>query len=263
VSKLSADRGRLPLGGAGRIALALTAVILTGCGPSETGPSSTVTGLSLAVHSTEWETDRNLVVAGKYATAEIATVTDEGCPADVPCPISADVEIRSSDPNVLSPLQERVRAPAIVALVTHAPGSAMVSVTKDGLTESKRVDVVAEPLPLDAMQVIVVTELNDLPAQYDASNSLTSVEISATGWGWVAFDVRAFRSGAEVFGIRTSAASYSYTTAEVTSGCRPLRIDRDCEVFHDIWMRAINQGDVEVAVSARNLSTEFTAHIVP
>jgi hypothetical protein len=251
-------------GVAGR--LALTAVVLTGCdSSSEPSPSSptVISGLSLAVHSTEWEADRNLVVVGEYATAEIATVTDEGCPAEVPCPISADVEIRSSDPNVLSPLQQRVRAPAIVALVTHAPGSAVVSVSKDGFTQSRRVDVVAAPLPLDAMQVVVVTELNDLPAQYDASNSLTSVEISTSSWSWVAFDVRAFRNGAEVFGIRTSAASYSYATAEVTSGCRPLRIDRDCLVFHHVWMRGINLGDVEVAVSARNLSTEFTAHIVP
>jgi hypothetical protein len=139
------------------LTLALAAFMLAGCGSGGEPSGSAVTGLSLELHSAEWEADRNLVVVGENASADIATVTDEGCPSDLPCPISADVELHSSDPNVLSPIQQRVRTPATMALVAHAPGTATVTVTADGISRSKRVDVTTEPLPLDAIQVTLVT----------------------------------------------------------------------------------------------------------
>jgi hypothetical protein len=273
MSKLPAQRGRLALGVGDRIALALTAVLLSGCG-SSAAPSSAVTGLSLAVHSAEWEVDRNLVVVGENASAEIETVTDDGCPTEVPCPISVDVELRSSDPAVLSPLQQRVRTPANVALIAHAPGTATVTVTTGGRTESKRVDVVAEPLPLDAIQVILVTEWNDLPVQYDASHNLTWVEIP-TGQ-YAAFEVVALRSGTEVFGVPVYVSPYaSYPpVTEATVGCRPTRVDIQCEVFHDIWIYGMTPGDDQITVWGRSNcatgdpepcafpSTSFTAHVI-
>jgi hypothetical protein len=105
-----------------------------------------------------------------------------------------------------------------------------------------------------------VTELNDLPVQYDAAGNLTSVEIPTNIWA--AFEVRAFRSGAEVFGAPVYATSYSWPEAEVTVGCRPVRIDRNCEVVHDFWLRGISPADVTIAVSVRDLSTSFTAHVI-
>jgi hypothetical protein len=48
--------------------------MLAGCGSSD-GPSSAVSGLSLVVHSAEWEAERNLVVVAEDASAEIETVT--------------------------------------------------------------------------------------------------------------------------------------------------------------------------------------------
>jgi hypothetical protein len=239
--------------------LALTAVLLTGCGSSNE-PSSPVTQLSLVVHSAEWQSDRNLVVVGENAFAEVKTATDEGCLTGVPCTISADVELRSSHPAVVSPLEQRVRAPANVALVAHAPGTATVTATTNGLTESKRVDVVTAPLPLDAIEVTLVTAWNDLPTQYDASHSLTWVEIPVGQYG--ALEVAALRSGAEVFGIPISISFNSSVVAQATAGCRPVRIDPQCSVFSDGWVWGVTPGDAPITVSGRNISTSFTAHVI-
>jgi hypothetical protein len=245
------------LGVGDRIALALTAVMLTGCGSSGE-PSRAVTRLSLVVHSSEWEADRSLVVVGENASAEIETVTEEGCLFEVPCPISADVELRSSDPDVLS-LQQRVRAPANVALVAHAPGTVTLTVTTDGLTESKRVDVVTAPLPLDAIQVTLVTAWNDLPVQYDASHSLTWVEVPRGEYA--ALEIATLRSGAEVFGVPTSISFSPSAVAQATSNCRPVRADPQCQVYSDGWILGITPGDAQITVHGRNISTSFTAHV--
>lgn len=269
MSKLPTQRGRLALVGV-KIALDLTAVVLIGCGSSD-GPSTPVSRLSLVVHSSEWEADRNLVVVGEDASAEIETVTDEGCLFGEFCPISADVELRSSDPTVISPLQQRVRAPATVALVAHAPGTATVTVTTDGLTESKRIDVVSEPLPLDAIQVTLVSVWNDLPVQYDPSHTLTWVEVP-TGQ-YAALEIRALRNGAEVFGVPIAISEYAPNVALTSVGCRAVRVDPQCDVYSDGWILGVTPGDAEITVAGRYLcgttdpsctstSTSFTAHVV-
>ena len=239
-------------------ALALTAVLLTGCGSSN-APTNAVSQLSLEVHSSEWEADRDLVVVGENAFAEIKTVTDEGCLSDGPCAISADAELRSSNPDVVS-LVERVRTPANVPLVAHAPGTATVTATTDGLTQSRRVDVVSSPLPLDAIRVTLVTAWNDLPVQYDASQSLTSVEIPVGEYG--ALEVVPLRGGAEVFGIPISISFNSSVVAQATAGCRPVRVDPQCSVFSDGWVWGVTPGDAPITVFGRNISTTFTAHVV-
>ena len=253
------------------ITLALMAVLLAGCGSSGEPSGAAVTGISLELHTTEWEIDRHLVVVGEDASAEIATVTNEGCSSGAPCPVSADVELQSSDPSVLSPAEQRVRAPATVALVAHAPGTATVTATVGGLTQSRRVDVTTEPLPLDAIQLTLVTEWNDLPVQYDPANSLSSVEIPDAQYA--ALEGRALRNGAEVFGVQVYASPYASNppVTEVTVGCRPTRVDILCEVVHDLWVYGMMPGDDQIIVWARTSCntadpsctwTSFTAHVV-
>ena len=252
-----------------RIALAIAAVMLVGCGSGGEPSGSAVTGLSLELHSAEWEADRHLVVVGENASADIETVTDEGCLFQVPCPISADVELRSSNPDILSLVQQRVRAPATVALVAHAPGTVTVTVTTEGLTQSKRVDVVAAPLPLDAVQVTLVAAWNDLPVQYDASHTLTWVEVP-TG-EYAALEIRALRGGAEVFGVPIVISEYAPNVALTSVGCRAVRVDPRCEVYSDGWILGVTPGDAQIIVWARIgcdtsdpscTSTTFTAHVV-
>lgn len=200
------------------------------------------------------------MVVGEDAFVEIKTVTDEGCLLDAPCAISADAELRSSNPDVVSPLEQRVRTPANVLLVAHAPGTATVTATTDGLTASKRVDVVTAPPPLDAIRVTLVTAWNDLPAQYDASQSLMSVEIPVGQYG--ALEIVALRSGAEVFGIPISISFNSSVVAQATTGCRPVRIDPQCSVFSDGWVWGVTPGDAPITVSGRNITTSFIAHVI-
>ena len=254
-----------------RLSLALTALILAACGSSGEPSGSNVSGVSLELHTAEWEAERHLMVVGENASAEIVTVTDQGCSSGATCFIAADVEVRSSDPGILMPAQQTVRTPATVGLVAHAPGTVTVTATVNGLTQSRRVDVTAAPLPLDALQLALVTEWNDLPVQYDASNSVTSVEIP--DGQYAAFESRAFRNGTEVFGVPVSATTYASNppVTETTINCRPTRVDVLCAVVHDLWIRAMMPGDDQIVVYARSSCdvahpsctwTSFTAHVI-
>jgi hypothetical protein len=253
-----------------RIALSLAAVLLAGCG-SDNGPSSTVTDLILEVQSAESEAARDLVVVGENASANLSALTDQGCISSVPCSTSAEVQLSSSDPAVLAPAQERVRTPAQVALVAHAPGSVTLTLSADGLTRSRRVDVTAEPLPLDAIQVTLVSQWNDLPVQYDPSHNLISVEIP--DGEYAAFDAVALRNGTQVFGVPITASVYvsNPPITETTIGCRPTRVDIQCDVYSDLWIYGMMPGDDQIIVWARTSCdradpactwTSFTAHVV-
>jgi hypothetical protein len=250
--------------------VAFAAVLLaTGCG-SGSEPSSAITDLRLDVQSAEWEAGRNLVVVGENASASVAALTDEGCLFSAPCSTSAEVQVVSSDPGVLSPAQQQVRTPAQVALVAHAPGTTTLTITADGLTRSQRIDVVAEPLPLDAVQVTLVSQWNDLPVQYDPSGSLTSVEVP-TG-EYAALEIKALRAGAEVFGIPIVISEYAPNVALTSVNCRAVREDPQCSVHSDGWILGVTPGDAEIIVWARIgcdtadpacTWTSFTAHVVP
>jgi hypothetical protein len=230
--------------------------MLTACGSSHE-PSRVVTGLSLVVHSSEWEADRNLMVVGENGSAGVQAYTRDGCFFGEPCEISVDVELRSSDPGVVSLLQERVRTPGDVDLVAHAPGTATVTVTTDDLTKSKRVDVVTAPLPLDAIQV---TLGSDLPVQYDASYSVTWVEVPVGQFGALVFT--GHRPGAYVWGIPYQISSSAAGVASVMLGCRPASVDPQCDTFSDAWIMGVAPGDAQITVSGRNISTSFTAHVI-
>jgi hypothetical protein len=148
----------------------------------------------------------------------------------------------------------------------------MVTVTVDGLSESKRVDVVASQLPLDAIQVTLIAAWNDLPVQYDQSHNLTWVEIPVDEYG--ALEIVALRDGAEVFGVPIYISSYPYDVAQAATQCRLVRIDPQCSVYSDAWIWGVAPGDAPIIVSARNLCrpfdaepctstfTSFTAHVV-
>ena len=260
-------------------ALALTAVMWTGCSsgnepsngddpPNGGEPSSPVT-IGLTVYRAEWEADKILMAVGDYATVQI----EVACPAVAPCPIVTDLTLGSSDPAVVTlEKQLRLAGPTRAGLIAHAPGTAVVTVTAGGRTESRQVTVVTDPPPADSFHVEVVTEWNDLPAQYDASHNLTWVELTGA---FSPFKVRAFRGGKEIFGTPTyvSPTVSNPAVTEATVGCRPIRSDIHCEVIHDFWVRAINSGDAQLTVWGRNAcspadanpcpfpSTTFTAHV--
>lgn len=263
----------------GRItALVLTAVVLTGCSsspePSNGGDPPNPVSIVLTVYRAEWDADKILMGVGDYSTVEIGATTTEGCAADVPCRIGiTDLTLGSSNSAVVTLEEQHVLVPPPRAfLIAHAPGTATVTVMASGGTESRQVTVVAEPPPADSIHVetVVGPEGQDPPAQYDASHSLTWVEI---GGDWYPFKVRAFRGGKEIFGHPTIASPVISNSFEVSSGCRPTRIDIHCAVIHDFWMHAINPGDVQLTVWGRYScspadpnpcpfpSTHFTVHV--
>jgi hypothetical protein len=98
-----------------------------------------------------------------------------------------------------------------------------VTVTTDGRTESRRVDVVAEPLLLDAHQITLVTEWNDLPVQYDAShNRMGRDNERICGVRSEGFPER--NRGIRRTHLRPRVCFLSPVT-EATIGCRPSRAD--------------------------------------
>jgi len=238
--------------------VALTAVLLIGC-ESNHGPSRTLSGLSLTIYSAGTEVDRNLVVVGEGANAYIDTWSAEGCYFDAPCPVSADVALRSSQPAVLS-LPKQVRAPSTVPLVAHAPGSTTVTASAGGFSKSRRIDVVAEPLPLDAIHVGIVTNWGDPPAEYDESHNLTWLQLSVGQFAALA--VGFLRNGTGVLGIVPQISSSDVGVASATTACRPRNVDPNCDVISAIWIQGVGPGDAQVTVFARNVSTTFAVHVV-
>lgn len=245
----------------GRMSLALGAVLAAGCGNGHE-PSRTVSSLSLDLSTSEWEPQRrHIMLVGETGTIGVRTETNEGCIIDSPCQISLDVQVTSSSPGVVGPDRRTVHSPASVPLVAHAPGTATITAKVANLSKSERVDVVEALLPLDDVQIVLVSGWNDLPTQYDASQSLTwvSVPVSQTG----ALGITALRDGAWVIGVPLSVSSSAPGIALATAGCRPPSMDPNCNVVSDGWIIGVAPGDAQVTVSQRNIAKHFTVHVEP
>jgi hypothetical protein len=177
----------------------ILAVLAAGCG-NDHEPSRTVSDLSLDVYTSESEPQRrHIIVLGEPGSIDVATETRDGCFIEAPCSVSVDVRVSSSNPDVVSLDRQTVHTPASLSLRAHAAGTATISATVGNLLKTERVDVVEAPLPLDDVRIALVREWNDLPTQYDASQSLTwvSLPVSETG----ALTIAAIRDGVAVFGF--------------------------------------------------------------
>jgi len=180
------------------IALALTAVLVIGCGSSDrTEPSSSIVGLTAVAKSSEWTAEKNLMVVGENASTEVGALGLEGCTYAVPCPTTAVVRIRSSNPAVVGPADQRVSAPANVTLVALAPGTTELTFSADTVTRVVHIEVVSEPPPLDAIQIVPGPGVT--APQYDAAHNLVSVELGVESYA--AFTLVALRNGAAVYGL--------------------------------------------------------------
>jgi hypothetical protein len=245
----------------GRATLAFAAVLFAACG-NDHGPSRVVSSLSLTVYTTEWEPQRRrIMVLGEAGTIDVGTETLEGCFFEAPCPVSVDVRVSSSNSDVVSLDRQTVHTPATVSLRAHAAGTTTITAKVGNLTKSERVDVVEAPLPLDDVQITLVTNWNDLPAQYDESGSLAWVSLPVGQAG--ALSIFALRDGTGVIGVPLTVTSSMSSIAVATSGCRPPSMDPDCGVYSDGWVVGVAPGDVQVMVTQRNVTRHFTAHVEP
>lgn len=175
--------------------------------------------------------------------------------------MSVDVRVSSSNPDVVSLDRQTVHTPATLSLRAHAAGTATITAKVGNLTQSERVDAVEAPLPLDDVQIALVTNWNDLPAQYDESESLAWVSLPVGQAG--ALSIRALRDGARVVGVPLTVTSGTPTIAVATSGCRPPSVDPNCDVYSDGWVVGVAPGDAQVTVTQRNITRHFTAHVEP
>ena len=135
------DSLRLRNRGAGATLSGLALALLAGCG-SGTDPDRVISSLTLEVSTPEREPSRYILVTGEHGSARVSTESQD-CIFDSPCFVPASGSLRSSDASVLQAVSEQVRTPAQVELVGLAPGTAQLTVTVQGLTQSARVDVVA------------------------------------------------------------------------------------------------------------------------
>jgi hypothetical protein len=239
------------------VVVGLLAGTFTGCG-ADFQPSERVSALDLHVFTEEWEGERSIMLLGEKGSAHVETYARDNCVVEpVPCPNSADVEIRSSDPAIVSASRQRVRSPADVALVANGPGTATLTATADGFTKSRRIDVVSTPLPLDAMRVTLRPGI-DLPAQYDLGGSLTALE--ARAGETVELHLMPLRGEVVVVSGLSVQLSSSAPGIVSLADCSPS--STPCEVKDRAGIVGVSAGDAEITVSARNVTTGFTVHVV-
>jgi hypothetical protein len=244
-----------------RVSLALAAILAAGCG-NDHEPSRPVSSLSLRVYTDEWEPEvRHIMVLGAAGSLDVATETVDGCFIESPCAVSVEVRVASSNPGVVSLDRQTVLSPTSLPLRAHAVGTATITAKVGNLSKSERVDVVETPLPLDDVQITLIASWNDLPSQYDASQSLTwmSVPVGQTS----ALMIAALRDGTRVFGIPLTVVSSAPGIAMATAGCRPPSLDPQCDVASDGWVVGVSPGDAQVTVTGRNITKDFTAHVDP
>jgi len=231
-------------------------VWLTGCG-ADLQPSEHVSAVYLSVSTAEWEDARSIMLVGENGMSHLATETNENCSSldPPPCPNSANVEIRSSAPEVISVARQSVRSPGYAAVVANGPGTATLTATADGITKSRRIDVVSAPLPLDAIRVSL-EHGTDLPFQNDSLGSLGAVEVPVGQPVYV--DLTALRDERVVYGINFQISWGEPGIVSVTQ-CVGLST---CEVQGGMQVESVSLGDAEITVSARGVTTGFTLHVV-
>jgi hypothetical protein len=236
------------------LALALAAGLSIGCGGnSGTEPSGSIESLSVVVKSSEWTAEKNLMVVGEEASAQIDPLTSVGCqfPTVYPyCPTPAVVQIRSSNPAVVGPAEQQVSAPASVTLVALGPGTTELTVRTDTVTRLVHIEVSSEPLPLDAIQIA---------RPYDAT-PLTSVELGVEQYD--VFTLVALRGGAAVYGLPLIINSSSPEIVFPLLGCPYTRLWPQCrDNSRTMYMEGGAPGDAQITVTGRNVVATLTVHV--
>jgi len=140
-----------------------------------------------------------------------------------------------------------------VALVANGPGTATLTATAAGFTKSRRINVASAPLPLDAIRANLDPE-TDLFFQNDTLGSLAALE-APVGEPVVGY-VTATRDERSVYGIKFQ---ISTSAPGIVLSCGGLST---CQVQDEATIGSVSPEDAEITISARNLTTGFTVHVV-
>lgn len=252
-----------------RAALALAAALLAGCGFSFMPDSyGTLSELDFELSTSEWEPGRNLLVVGESGSVQVAARTHNPSPGQcsdvMECPLSVDVEIRSTDPAVVAPVQQRVRTPARVAIVAHAPGTAVVSAAVAGVSRERRVDVVAAPLPVDSVRIWALEggDPSDPPIATDYAGTGQLVHVTLPVMGYAALFIKTWRNQVEVYMPWTAATSSDSAVAWLSWMCRAPVVDPNCQRrFGGGWVTGLAPGDATGTITVHNLQTSFAVTV--
>lgn len=178
--------------------------------------------------------------------------------------------VRSPSPSSFAPQIQRLwpqpkkecEPPAYVALVAKALGTAQVTATVQGLTQSRRIDVTATPLPVDSIRIRSGWSAFDslIGVVHDSTGQL--VELTLPMLGYAVLETRIFR-GDQWVTIMTPSwtmTSSDPTVAWVDRHCRAAIVDPQCELavaWENGWVTGLAPGTASVTVTARNIQRSF------
>jgi hypothetical protein len=238
------------------------AAVLLLCGAAgacdfTSGPSNPVDELSITLRTKEWEEGRSILHIGE--TGSVLVFARRGGLAVH----DALVRIRSLDTAVLRIDDSRRDDTRLIAV---APGSTSVVATVDGVTATRRIDVVSGPLPITALSIRVAQWYSTQAwwtgiISHADDGSLGSVRISAHRW--IPPELVIERDGASVmlsedFSILSSHSSIARvlppgcnTTPHWLWGCSAIGYN------HWGWIESRSPGVAEITVRVRNLSRTF------
>ncbi len=225
------------------VLLAAIAGCQAGIGIYDPGP---IDYLSLQLFTQESEKDRDLLLVAEEGTVSVGAA--RGGLGTQP----RGVVITSSDPSVV-----RVRDFRITGI---APGSAQIIAKADGLTRTRRVDVVETPLPITGLRVHPPSHWAGNGPIYDVDGHLLSVHL---GIGQsLAPHLTILREGVRVWTIPFAFVSADPGVASYTIPCRPAEYDPACSPKGgNGWVTGMSAGETTVTVTVRNLSRSFTVTV--
>jgi hypothetical protein len=238
---------RIELNALGRASIAVLLAAIAGCesgiGIYDPGP---IDYLSLHVFTQESEEGRHLLLVGEQGDVSVGAA--RGGLGTRP----RGVVITSSDPSVV-----RVRDLRITGI---APGSAQIIAKAEGLTTTRRVDVVAMPLPITGLVVRTPSHWAGNRPTYDADGHLLSTHL---GIGQsLAPSLTVLREGVRVTKVPFSFVSADPGVAAYTISCRPPQYDPHCSpLVYNGWVTGMSAGETTVTVTVRNLSRSFTVTV--
>jgi hypothetical protein len=221
------------------------------------GPSNPVDELSISVSTKEWEDGRSILLVGETGSVRIFARRG-GVAVD-----AAAVRIRSLDDAVVRIDDSRRDDTRLIGV---APGSTSVIATVDGVSATRRVDVVSERLPITGLSIRVAKSYSTAEwstgiVRYGDDGSLESVRIST--YQWIPPVLVIERDGATVmltgdFSILSSHGSIALVRPPGCStaphwlwGCSIL------DYNHWGWIEGRAAGVAEITVRVRNLSRTF------
>ena len=238
------------------VAALLTQAALIACDDSTIalGPEVTVTGVHMAVSTSEtWGTRKLMIVGeeGSFVSVSCSYSHGRGGACD------PEPSFVSSAPAIVSVHPSGARA----TLRAHAPGMAVITARVANITSNITIHVVSDPLPIDDLWVSLTQPAHWCPAcqvSYDPTGRLETILMPISGA--LPFNMRATREGEHVT-LRSELASTDEGVAYPSKDCRPRALDPDCGVHSPNWVSALSPGTATVSVTAVNLTVSFGVEV--